>query len=579
MVGREVVMRKTLLIVCLLAFASFIVLGPAGLAGQEAAHSEESSHGGPVIPVLLGLVVVLVAAKLGGELFERFGQPAVLGELILGMILGNLGLAGVHSFEFLRVTPGLEILAQLGVIILLFEVGLESNIHEMISVGWSSLLVAVLGVVAPFFLGWGVSAWMVPEMPRLAHIFIGATLCATSVGITARVLSDLKKIDARESKIVLGAAVIDDVLGLVVLSVVAGTITAANTGGSLDVLDAVLIVVKAVAFLVGSIAIGRLLSPRVFRLANRLQIHGLLLAIALGFCFLLSYLADRIGLATIVGAFAAGLILDELHYKELREREEHTIEELLHPISGFLVPVFFVLMGARVDLSTFGQVEVLGFAAVLSVAAILGKMICAAGVLEPGLDRLSVAVGMVPRGEVGLIFASIGAALTLGGTRVITPPVFAAVVVMVVVTTLITPPVLKLTLARGERRKGRPAPAVKVAADRPNPPLGWGGEGGTRTDTDFHGPSRTGNRVIHLPVKVRVCPCLSVLSVTPSCGSSMITSPGRTMPRSSRAWRSRVPGSVRRRAMRLRRRAICCCVASIRLSRRCSRWRAASRSR
>ncbi|HEX7181922.1 MAG TPA: cation:proton antiporter [Thermoanaerobaculia bacterium] len=466
-------MRKIPFIPCLLALAGFIVLCPGGLAGQEA-HPETASHGGPVIPVLLGLVVVLVAAKLGGELFERFGQPAVLGELILGMVLGNLALVGVGSFEFLRVTPGLEILAQLGVILLLFQVGLESNIHEMLSVGWSSLLVAVLGVIAPFFLGWGVSAWMIPEMPRLAHVFIGATLCATSVGITARVLADLGKLAARESKIILGAAVIDDVLGLVILSVVAGTINAANTGGSLDVLDAGLIVVKAIAFLVGSIAVGRLLSPRVFHLANRLQIHGLLLAIALGFCFLLSYLADRIGLATIVGAFAAGLILDKLHYQELRKRDprEHTIEELLHPVAGFLVPVFFVLMGARVDLSSFGQVEVLGFAAVLSLAAILGKMICAAGVLERGLDRTSVAVGMVPRGEVGLIFASIGAALTLGGSRVITPPVFAAVVVMVVVTTLITPPVLKLTLARGDRRKGRPAPAAEVAADRPNPPLG-----------------------------------------------------------------------------------------------------------
>lgn len=415
-------------------------------------------HGGPVVPVLLGLVIVLGAAKLGGELFERLGQPAVLGELVFGMVLGNLSLAGFSGFRFLATDPGLEILAQLGVILLLFQVGLESNVREMMSVGWSSLLVAVLGVIAPFFLGWGVSVWLLPKEEMLAHLFIGATLSATSVGITARVLRDLGKTSTPEAKIILGAAVIDDVLGLVILSVVAGTIAAANTGGSLNSLDALAIVGKAVAFLVGALLIGGWLSRHVFRLASNLRIQGLLLALSLGACFLLSYLADRIGLATIVGAFAAGLILDGVTYRDLGERTKHSIEELIHPIAGFLVPVFFVLMGARVDLASFGHLDVLLFAALLSLAAILGKMVCAAGVLERGLDRISVAVGMVPRGEVGLIFAGIGAQLVLHGQRVIPPPVFAAVVVMVIVTTLITPPALKLTLNRGGaagRRPGR----------------------------------------------------------------------------------------------------------------------------
>ncbi len=427
------------------------------------------SHGGPVVPVLLGLVIVLVAAKLGGEVFERLGQPAVLGELIFGMVLGNLGLLGFTGLDFLRTSPGLEILAQLGVILLLFQVGLESNVGEMLSVGWSSLLVAILGVIAPFFLGWGVSAWLLPEEETLAHLFIGATLCATSVGITARVLKDLGKLTARESKIILGAAVIDDVLGLVILSVVVGTISAANSGGTLDAMDALVIVGKAAAFLVGSILIGGWLSRHVFRLAGVFKIQGMLLVLALAACFLFSYLADRIGLATIVGAFAAGLILDGVQYRDL-ENTKHTIEELIHPIAGFLVPVFFVLMGVRVDLSSFGQVAVLGFAALLSLAAILGKMICAGGVLERGLDRLSVAVGMVPRGEVGLIFAGIGAQLMLHGERVIPPPVFAAVVVMVIVTTLITPPALKITLARGERRlAGSRAPQAGPGRERVEP--------------------------------------------------------------------------------------------------------------
>jgi Na+:H+ antiporter len=461
-------MPKTAAVILVVAFS--LAVAPAAVAATTA-QEEAGGHGGPVVPVLLGLVIILAAAKLGGELFERIGQPSVLGELIFGMVLGNLVLLGYGGLEFLRTAEGLEILAQLGVILLLFQVGLESNVNEMLSVGWSSLLVAVLGVIAPFFLGWGVSAWLLPEEETLVHLFIGATLCATSVGITARVLADLGKLAARESKIILGAAVIDDVLGLVILSVIVGTITAANTGGSLDTLAALAIVGKALAFLVGAILIGGWLSRHVFRLAGFLRIQGLLLALSLGACFVLSYLADRIGLATIVGAFAAGLILDGVHYRDLGERTKHSIEELIQPIAAFLVPVFFVLMGVRVDLSSFGRVEVLGFAAVLSLAAILGKMICAAGVLERRLDRISVAVGMVPRGEVGLIFAGIGAQLLLHGERVISPPIFAAVVVMVIVTTLITPPALKVTLARGDRRKAKRVP-VEAAAERREVPLG-----------------------------------------------------------------------------------------------------------
>jgi Kef-type K+ transport system membrane component KefB len=343
--------------------------------------------------------------------------PPVIGELLAGIVLGPSLLGWVEPTEVIR------LLAEIGVILLLFEVGLESNVAEMMSVGASSLLVAVLGILAPFFLGWGVSAWLLPDEELLVHLFIGATLTATSVGITARVLTDLGKISARESKIILGAAVIDDILGLVILG--------------------------------GAILIGGWISPRVFRLASRLRVRGMLLAVSLIFLFAMSWLADAIGLATIVGAFAAGLILDEVHYRDFLDRGDHTLEELIHPIGSFLVPVFFVWIGARVDLSAFAQTGIVGFALLLSLAAILGKMICAAGVIERGLDRVSVAVGMVPRGEVGLIFASIGAGLTLHGESVVSGDVFAAVVIMVMVTTLITPPALKITLARGDRAKAR----------------------------------------------------------------------------------------------------------------------------
>ncbi len=440
-----------------LSAADGAVVETEGATAEHGGDDHGGGHASPVTPVLIALVVILVAAKLGGELAERVHQPAVLGELLAGVVLGNLALAGYHGLDFLATESGIVILAELGVILLLFEVGMESNIKEMLSVGASSLLVAILGVVAPFLLGLAVSAWMLPDKNVLVHVFIGATLCATSVGITARVLSDLGKINARESKIILGAAVIDDVLGLVILAVVSGIISAANTGGELAGFEVAMIIGKAAGFLVGAIVIGTWLSPRMFRLASRLQIKGLLLTLALAFCFLLSYLANLIELAPIVGAFAAGLILDEVHYRSFIDRGDHNVEELLHPINTFLVPVFFVLMGIRVDLSTFGEVEVLGFAAVLSIVAIIGKMICALGVIEKGLDRISVAVGMVPRGEVGLIFAGIGASLVLAGKPVIDVSTYSAVVIMVIVTTLVTPPALKVTLARGDRKKAQQA--------------------------------------------------------------------------------------------------------------------------
>jgi len=469
-------MRRSLLALALLAAVA--LASPHGLFGGEetaatangsqTAHAGEShsaaesqsGHSSPVAPVLAGLIVILLGAKIGGEIAERFHQPAVLGELVVGVIIGNLTLLGFTHLSFLATNEGINILAEIGVILLLFEVGLESNIREMLSVGPSSLLVAVFGVVAPMVLGLAVSAWLIPEEEFLAHLFIGATLAATSVGITARVLTDLGKVTSREAKIILGAAVIDDVLGLVLLAVCTGMITAANTGGELAPLDIVWIIAKAALFLVGAIVIGGWLSPRIFRMAGVLRIRGMLLTVALAFCFLLSWLANAIDLAPIVGAFAAGMILDEVHYSTFIERGDHKLEELLHPINVFLVPVFFVLMGIKVDLSTFGKVEVLGLAAMLSIAAIIGKMVCAGGVIERGLDRLSVAVGMIPRGEVGLIFAGIGATLILHGQRVISPSIFSAVVIMVIVTTLITPPVLKYTLHRGDRRREAEATAA-----------------------------------------------------------------------------------------------------------------------
>jgi Kef-type K+ transport system membrane component KefB len=428
---------------------------PVTAAGEGATGTE--SHG--LDPsVLIGVAIMLVLAKLGGEIFERLKAPAVLGELFAGIVLGNLVIVGFNRVEPLKTNETIAALAEFGVIILLFEVGLESDLKEMAEVGWSSLLVAVLGVIAPFFLGWGVSAYFIPDEPRLAHIFIGATLCATSVGITARVFKDLGKLATREARIILGAAVIDDVLGLLILAVVAGAIKAAGTGEALSFMDVGLIALKSLAFLIGAIVIGQLMMPRMLRGAGRLETRGVLLTLAIACCLFMAWMAAKVGLAPIVGAFAAGLILDEVHYKPKGGRMERDLGDLLQPVSTVLVPIFFVLMGLKVDLRLFAQLDILSLALTLTLAAIIGKQICAFGVLERGINRLAVGIGMIPRGEVGLIFAGIGATLMLpesNGIRepVVSSAIFGAVVIMVIITTLITPIALKWSLGRKRTRK------------------------------------------------------------------------------------------------------------------------------
>lgn len=406
----------------------------------------------PVAPVALAVALILVAAKAGGEIATRLGQPSVLGELLVGVVLGNATLVGFGGFEFIERSASVDMLARLGVLMLLFEVGVESTVWQMLKVGKSAALVAVLGVLAPFALGWGVGALVLPEASTYVHVFLGATLCATSVGITARVLRDLGRSETDEARVILGAAVIDDVLGLVVLATVTGVIAAADAGTRMGFGEIGLIASRAGVFLIGSLVLGVWLSPRLFNLASMLRTRGVLLALGLAFCFSLAYLASAFGLAAIIGAFAAGLILEDLHFKDFVDRGEHSLGELLQPIVGFLAPVFFVLMGMKTDLRSFAQPGVLGLAVGLTVAAILGKQACSIGVLGKGLDRLSVGIGMVPRGEVGLIFANIGLGLTIAGRPIISESVFSAVVVMVIVTTLATPPALRWSLGRGGRR-------------------------------------------------------------------------------------------------------------------------------
>jgi Kef-type K+ transport system membrane component KefB len=411
----------------------------------------------PITTLLIQLAVLLAAAKVAGWISLKAGQPAVLGEILIGILLGNVTLLGFHGFEPMKTDPILAILASLGVILLLFEVGLQSTVQEMMRVGPSSVLVATLGVVTPFALGWLAGAWLLPHETPLVHAFLGAVLTATSVGITARVLRDLGFSRTGEARIILGAAVIDDVLGLVILAALSGIITAANQGGGgLNAAEVAWISVKALGFLVASILIGRKLTPRLLAWASRIRVTGMLLTSGLVICFGLAYLGTLVGLSPIVGAFAAGLILEAGHFKDFEESRESSIESLLHPISTFLVPIFFVLTGLKVELKSFADGRIVVIALVLTVAAWVGKQACSLGVLERGVNRLAVGLGMVPRGEVGLIFANVGATLAIAGRPVITPELYSAVVIMVILTTVVTPTALQWSLKRTISRPKEP---------------------------------------------------------------------------------------------------------------------------
>ncbi len=411
---------------------------------------------------LLWLAIILFSARLFSPLTGRFGMPAVLGELLLGVALGNLGLIGWHYFDTVRQDPIIAFIAELGVIVLLLQIGLETRLKDLVEVGPRATLVAVVGIAFPFALGAMVAGpWLLGSDNSHTNLFLGATLAATSVGITGRVFRDLGQLGMREAKIVLGAAVIDDVLGLVLLAVVSGLVQA----GSVSVGEVVGITATAAIFLAGSVGVGRWLSPHASRwLANLDAGPAMLFALVLATGLFLAWLAHAVGLAPIIGAFAAGLLfepvflrhfetphivrevapllddldrghrmaLTDLLLRHTQKQHEHMIE----PIGYFFVPVFFVLTGMQVDLRAILDPQVLLTAIGISLLAIVGKLVAgfAAG---RGISPWIIGWGMVPRGEVGLIFAMVGKQLGVIGETT-----FSVIVVMVILTTLITPPIL-----------------------------------------------------------------------------------------------------------------------------------------
>ncbi|MDP2631244.1 MAG: cation:proton antiporter [Candidatus Uhrbacteria bacterium] len=448
-----------------LGFIGFIVASQA-IASEEV--TAEAGHAGTVALTFLWIAVILFFAKIGG-LVEKIGQPAVLGELVIGVLLGNLALIGIHTFDPILENAIIKFLAELGVVILLLQIGLESNIGEMKKVGLPAFIVAVVGVVLPFILGtYVVGPWLMPGLDMNAYLFLGASLTATSVGITARVFKDLGKLQTPEAQIVLGAAVIDDVLGLIILAVVSAIVTiGAVSAGMIG-----WILAKAILFLVGSIILGQFIAPMLGKFFAKIQTGiGMKFTLIIIFGLVLAYMAQLIGLAPIVGAFAAGLILDPVHFRYFKDPkivadvkqvlknsetndetakainsaiESHSrrhIEDLIEPVAFLLVPIFFVLTGMEVSLEALFNVPILLVALAITAVAIIGKLL--AGYSIRGVNRNIVGFGMVPRGEVGLIFAAIGK-----GLGVISEEMFSVIVIMVILTTLVAPPVLNWLIKR-----------------------------------------------------------------------------------------------------------------------------------
>ena len=411
--------------------------------------------------VLLSLVVIYLASKIGGECSNLLGFPPVLGELVGGVVVGVSALhllvfpeGGADSSSSLLISllsssAGLSpqdaaatfaansevisVLAELGVIILLFEIGLESNLRELLDVGYQAVIVAVVGVVVPFAAG-TVGLMTVFGVAAVPAIFAGAALTATSIGITSKVLSELGRLTSKEGQIILGAAVIDDVLGIIVLAVVASL---AKTG-TVDVVNVVYLIISASVFLVGAILLGNVFNKSFVAIASSLKTRGSLVIPALIFAFILSYIAAAIHLEAILGAFAAGLVFDETDKRK-------DLEKQIIPIADILVPIFFVTVGAKTNLGVLNPAipsnrEGLIIAVFLITVAILGKVVTGLTVFgQPNINRLAIGVGMIPRGEVGLVFAGVGSA-----SGALSESLEAAIIMMVILTTFLAPPLLRI---------------------------------------------------------------------------------------------------------------------------------------
>ncbi len=434
-----------------------LLLGGASAAlaaGSEVAHDEDPHH---LAFLFLAIAGILVAAK-ALHLIEKIKMPPVVGELLAGIFLGNLVLVGIPFFHNYQSNEIITFLAEFGVIILLFQIGLESNISQLLKVGTTALLVACIGAFVPLLLGaYLVGPLLLPGQEQATYLFIGAALAATSVGITARIFKDLGKMKTNAAQIVLGAAVIDDILGLILLAVVSSL----AIEGTVTIPSIAIIVIKSILFLLLSVVIGQLLAPQLSKLFALINTGvGTKFTLAISFGLVFAAIASLIGLEPIIGAFAAGLVLDPVHFRNFREphlieelkgdmskwipaakekmtqllntHADKSVEEIIEPLALFFVPIFFVTTGMSVDLASLVDIKTILLSLALTLAAILGKVVSALPV--PGKDKLTVGLAMIPRGEVGLIFAAIGQSL-----GVLSPQIFSVIVLTVLLTTIIGP--------------------------------------------------------------------------------------------------------------------------------------------
>ena len=378
--------------------------------------------------LLLQLLAIFVSAKVAGELFERVRLPSVLGEILAGVAFGPFALGWINPSDTIHSV------AEIGAIFVLFSAGLETSPHDLIRVGRKALLVAVAGVVAPFVLGFAYMKWLGDATSEA--IFVGAAMVATSVGITARVLGDLRVLATRTARIILGAAVFDDILGMVLLAVVADL----ASGGRLEWLHLGVLVGEAAAFALFMIFVAPRIVRRIQPRMDRLSTQHAPLIVALALCLFLSWLSIKIGMAAIIGAFFAGLMFADY-------APDWNLLPRVGGITEFLAPFFFFTIGSRLNVHLFGG-NVLYTAIVISLLAIVSKVAgCGLPLWREGwLSALQVGVGMMPRGEVALIVALVGLR-----SQIVLPATYAIVVFMTAVTTILAPPLLRY-LFRGEMK-------------------------------------------------------------------------------------------------------------------------------
>jgi Kef-type K+ transport system membrane component KefB len=490
----QVISSTKLLHISLMRSALFLVAIAMPVSAYATHFGPE--HSDPIAAVILGVTSIMFFAIIGRFAARRLRQPSVLGELLMGVILGNLGyyfgsdliillrqgpeifdifqltmsgqtmeaaanacisgngvamildvLQGPHSLELVQMAHAVDVFSRYGVIFLLFLVGLDTSLDEMRQVGRNSVQVAISGILLPFILGFVAIRTFMPELSLNTTLFVAATLGATSVGITARVLKDINKQQSTEARLILGAAVIDDILGLLMLSIVSGIVVS----GGVEITEILRVIFLATVFLVGAVLIGPYFLRIVIRYLCNLDIVEAKMFTSYFFVMVLAWMANLVGLATIIGAFTAGLVLQESYFKSCRiiQNKSYTIKDLIMPLEVILVPIFFVLMGIQVKVETFLDPQVILVSVGLLFAAVIGKV--AAGYFAgKSANRLAVGFGMMPRGEVGLLFAAIGK--TLG---VIDDFLFSVIVLMVIVTTLIAPPLLKAAMQHVVSRTGQ----------------------------------------------------------------------------------------------------------------------------